>query len=591
MFRILTGICLCLTFVKAHDEHNPRFRRSIYESGRNKQSKILEENQDFWLQDGENEIKLSLKKTPNTNIAKNIIIFIGDGMSLPTVAAARIFKGQQEQKEAESKTGLADFDGNSVKLSWENFPYVGLSMTYNSDYMVPDSASTAFAMYSGVKTSGYTMGFDNTVGYMELDTVENATRPSTILDWAQDVGMKTGFVTTTRMSHATPAALYSKTASRFWECENDILDDIEDGNVEEDDVDFYKPDDITKQLVESEAGKKIDVMLGGGRASWLPRTDEDTRWDYNSDDWNCTRFDQRNLIDEWLGNHTDGVYVETREQLMNLTMEEASVLGIFTNSYVTWDHEVNETNNKPRLEDMAVQAVRFLQKKAEAEDTGFFIMIEAGRIDQGHHNGQATTALSETVALDRAVEAVMNITDTGNTLVLVTADHSHTMTIGGYNSRFHDITGVVEDPHAFDNNAKDGEAFSILSYGNGPGFYSYNGTGEGDWKMIDRNPLDRDKAADHSFLQPSGQPLDSETHGGDDVGIWAVGPMSHLIHGTHQQSYIAHVMAYSACIGPYSGPGCRQERGGGLDVFSSAEGSQFVSVFLAVAFIFAQIII
>ena len=80
--------------------------------------------------------------------------------------------------------------------------------------------------------------------------------------------------------------------------------------------------------------------------------------------------------------------------------------------------------------------------------------------------------------------------------MLVTADHSHTMTIGGYNSRFHDITGVVEDPHAFDNNAKDGEAFSILSYGNGPGFYSYNGTGEGDWTMIDRNPLDRDKAAD-----------------------------------------------------------------------------------------------
>ena len=130
------------------------------------------------------------------------------------------------------------------------------------------------------------------------------------------------------------------------------------------------------------------------------------------------------------------MYVEKRDELMNLTMDEASVLGIFTNSYLTWDHEVNETNNKPRLADMAVQAVRFLQKKAEADGTGFFIMIEAGRIDQvstffakkarpylifndhpqGHHNGQATTALSETVALDRAVEAVMNITDTGNTL-------------------------------------------------------------------------------------------------------------------------------------------------------------------------------
>ena len=106
------------------------------------------------------------------------------------------------------------------------------------------------------------------------------------------------------------------------------------------------------------------------------------RWDYNTDEWNCTRFDQRNLIEEWQGNHTGGVYMETRDELMNLTMDEASVLGIFTNSYVTWDHEVNETNNKPRLADMAVQAVRFLQKKAEADGTGFFIMIEAGRIDQ-----------------------------------------------------------------------------------------------------------------------------------------------------------------------------------------------------------------
>ena len=73
------------------------------QSGRNKQWKILEENQDFWLQDGENEIKLSLKKTPNTNIAKNIIIFIGDGMSLPTVTAARIFKGQQVKRKYQSQ--------------------------------------------------------------------------------------------------------------------------------------------------------------------------------------------------------------------------------------------------------------------------------------------------------------------------------------------------------------------------------------------------------------------------------------------------------------------------------------------------------
>ena len=63
-------------------------------------------------------------------------------------------------------------------------------------------------------------------------------------------------------------------------------------------------------------------------------------------------------------------------------MEAAAVLGIFSNSYLYWDHEVNETNNRPRLEELATQAVTFLKTKAEAEDTGYFVMIEAGRIDQ-----------------------------------------------------------------------------------------------------------------------------------------------------------------------------------------------------------------
>ena len=52
--------------------------------------------------------------------------------------------------------------------------------------------------------------------------------------------MKTGFVTTTRMSHATPGALYSKTTSRFWECENDIRDDIADGNISQEDYDEFR---------------------------------------------------------------------------------------------------------------------------------------------------------------------------------------------------------------------------------------------------------------------------------------------------------------------------------------------------------------
>ena len=106
--------------------------------------------------------------------------------------------------------------------------------------MVSDSASTAFAMYSGVKTTGYTMGYDNKVGYLNMSSEVGLPRVKTILDWAQEAGKKTGFVTTTRMSHATPAALYSKTVSRFWECEQDIREDIKDDVVTQADYDKYR---------------------------------------------------------------------------------------------------------------------------------------------------------------------------------------------------------------------------------------------------------------------------------------------------------------------------------------------------------------
>jgi len=552
-------VCLLVELVMS-GEHHTRPRPWAHQE---KGAKIVEENADFWLKKGEDELEEALNLKQNTNLAKNIIIFIGDGMSIPTVTAARIYKGQQEN------SGNLE-NGNSAQLSWENFPYVGLSKTYNSDFMVSDSASTAFAMYSGVKTTGYTMGYDNTVDYMFPSSAENATEVETILHWAQQAGKKTGFVTTTRLSHATPAALYSKTVSRFWECENDILEDIGDGRfgVSQDEYDTYKPQDITVQLVDSEAGKKVDIMLGGGRASWLPKEDSNLRFDYDTDEWNCTRQDGRNLIEEWKGNHTGGVYMENRTELMNLDMEKTtSVLGIFTHSYLTWDHLVNDTNEKPRLEDMAVQAVNFLEKKAGEQ--GYFIMIEGGKIDQAHHNGRAVTALSETLAFDKAIDEVMKIVDLHDTLVIVTADHAHTMSVGGYTGRQADITGVVIEadglPDLTDDN--NDNTFTVLSYGNGPGFMQYNTTGTGDYTNIDRHPMEVNETADLEHKQDSAAPLSSETHGGDDVGIWAAGPMAHLFHGVHEQSYIAHVMSYAACIGPHKGSDrCPDPKNGGFQV-------------------------
>ena len=110
------------------------------------------EDASYWMEEGQAELEAALNLVPNTRLAKNIVLVVGDGMSLTTVAGARILKGQRE-----------GVDGASSTLVWEAFPHVGLSKTYNVNSMVPDSAATAFAMFSGVKTNYYTLGYDNSI--------------------------------------------------------------------------------------------------------------------------------------------------------------------------------------------------------------------------------------------------------------------------------------------------------------------------------------------------------------------------------------------------------------------------------------------
>ena len=114
----------------------------------------------FWMEHGQAELDAALNLVANTKLAKNIVLVVGDGMSLTTVAGARILKGQRQ--------GL---DGASSKLAWEEFPHVGLSKTYNVNSMVPDSAATAFAMFSGVKTNYYTLGYDNSIQLGSIDSM------------------------------------------------------------------------------------------------------------------------------------------------------------------------------------------------------------------------------------------------------------------------------------------------------------------------------------------------------------------------------------------------------------------------------------
>ncbi|OYW82887.1 MAG: alkaline phosphatase, partial [Hyphomonas sp. 32-62-5] len=130
--------------------------------------------------------------------AKNVIIFIGDGMGISTITATRIYAGQ-----------YAGEDGESHHLAMDDLPWSALSKTYSHNFQIPDSAGTAVAMVSGVKTLSGVLGVDSSVSYGNCASVPG-TEVDTLFELAARAGLSTGLVSTARITHATPAAAYAK---------------------------------------------------------------------------------------------------------------------------------------------------------------------------------------------------------------------------------------------------------------------------------------------------------------------------------------------------------------------------------------------
>lgn len=138
---------------------------------------------------------------------------------------------------------------------------------------------------------------------------------------------------------------------------------------------------------------------------------------------------------------------------------------------------------------------------------------------------------------DSAIESASQLTSEQDTMILVTADHSHVFSFGGYTLRGTNIFGLAPQ------NAQDGKPYTSILYGNGPGYALSSG---------ERPSVTSQESGDPSYLQQTAVPLSSETHGGEDVAIFARGPQAHLVHGVQEQSYIAHVMAFAGCLEPYT---------------------------------------
>lgn len=247
------------------------------------------------------------------------------------------------------------------------------------------------------------------------------------------------------MTHATPAALYAKTAHRDWECDT---------------VTPAGARDIALQLVETVRGRNIDVVLGGGRAAFTPISEVRER---DLEKFNCSRKDNVDLVSRWKSLHPSGSFLASKSDLLRVDPSKTdSLLGLFSWSHIPYDDELSFQGEAPSLLNMTSTALNFLLSRSE--DRGFFLMVEGGRIDHANHLAQAHRALSETVAMDRAVEEILRQVNQEETLIIVTADHSHTLAISGYPGRTADITGISRGDGGWVMKGEDNQPMSILGY-------------------------------------------------------------------------------------------------------------------------------
>ncbi|XP_031224756.1 intestinal-type alkaline phosphatase [Mastomys coucha] len=471
---------------------------------------VEEENPAFWNQKAAEALDVAKKLQPIQTSAKNLIIFLGDGMGVPTVTATRILKGQ-----------LGGHLGPETPLAMDRFPYMALSKTYSVDRQVPDSASTATAYLCGVKTNYKTIGVSAAARFDQCNTTFG-NEVYSVMYRAKKAGKSVGVVTTTRVQHASPAGTYVHTVNRNWYGDADMpASALQEGCK-----------DIATQLI---SNMDINVILGGGRKYMFPAGTPDPEYP-NDVNETGTRLDGKNLVQEWLSKRQGSQYVWNREQLIQKSLDPSVtyLMGLFEPVDTKFEIQRDPLMD-PSLKDMTEAAVRVLSRNPK----GFYLFVEGGRIDRGHHLGTAYLALTEAVMFDSAIERASQLTSEQDTLTIVTADHSHVFSFGGYTLRGTSIFGLAPL------NALDGKPYTSILYGNGPG---YVGTGE-------RPNVTVAESNDPSYRQQAAVPVKSETHGGEDVAIFARGPQAHLLHGVQEQNYIAHVMAFAGCLEPYTNCG------------------------------------
>lgn len=339
-------------------------------------------------------------------VPKNGIFVIVDGMGVSSITGARIWKG-----------------GSRSQLAMESFPVIGLARTYSSSDFVTDSAAAGTALASGVKTKNGFVGLSDPT----LDSTESARELQTLFDLARASGKSIGIVTTARVTHATPAAFYAHVKDRNQELE--IADMIKDSG--------------------------LSVLLGGGRGVFFPDS-----WTDPETGEAGKRTDGRFVVNELRSSGWRVVERESGLDNVSARILKGGLIGLFSYSHMAYETDRNQDAfGEPSLEKMVKKAIEVLKQNPN----GYFLLVEAGRIDHAGHENKAGYYFDEMLALDNAVKI---ITKQKDTLVVLTADHeTGGLALNGY--------GNV-DTIKGETLLKDLESYGrpSISWGSGMGYYA-----------------------------------------------------------------------------------------------------------------------
>ena len=427
--------------------------------------------------------------------AKNIIFFLGDGMGPTTITAARIFQHGEE--------GL---------LNFERLDRTARIKTYSNDFQTTDSAPSMGSYMTGIKINNDVISMKDAQpvapgkdanGNASIDRcgAGNGSAAPTILELAKAHGKAVGAVTNTELTHATPASTFAHV------CDRDM---------------GYA---IAQQIVPGGAGYNsalgdgVDVLMGGGRHHFTP---------YDKVKNPKGRGDGRDLMAEF---EARGYFVANTRADMMSARPGRKFVGIYS-ADGHLDYALKRRPVQPTLAEMTAKAIELLSKDPD----GFFLMVEGGKIDHALHDTNAKNALVETVAFDEAIQTAigrMRAIDPGleNTLIVVTADHDHTLVMNGYPKRGNPMLDVLRD-YATGEPKKDadGKTFTTLVFGNGAN------------RPDNRADVDSTTALADDYKQEAGVRTWYESHGGGDVKLYATGAGSAPFRGTLENTEVFHLM-------------------------------------------------